>query len=33
MPSLADRFEAKVDRPGEHHLGTGARVADGSGLI
>jgi integrase len=33
MPTLADRFEAKVDRSGEHHLWTGARYADGSGLI
>ena len=33
MPTLADRFEAKVDRSGEHHLWTGARFADGSGLI
>jgi hypothetical protein len=33
MPTLVDRFEAKVDRSGEHHLWTGARYADGSGLI
>ena len=33
MPTLADRFEAKVNRSGEHHLWTGARFADGPGLI
>jgi hypothetical protein len=33
MPSLAARCEAKVDRSGDHHLWTGARYADGSGLI
>jgi hypothetical protein len=33
MPILAARFEAKVDRSGEHHLWTGARYADGSGLM
>jgi integrase len=33
MPSLAERFEAKVDRSGEHHLWTGARLADGSGQL
>jgi hypothetical protein len=27
---LADRFEAKVDRSGEHHLWTGAKKADGT---
>jgi integrase len=31
--TLADRFEEKVDRSGEHHIWTGARLADGSGLI
>lgn len=30
---IAERFEAKVDRSGEHHLWTGARLADGSGAI
>ena len=35
MPTLADRFEAKVDRSGEHHRWTGRTwcKADGSGLI
>jgi integrase len=33
MLSLAERFEAKVDRSGEHHLWTGARLADGSGQL
>jgi integrase len=33
MPSVAERFEAKVDRSGEHHIWTGARLADGSGQL
>jgi hypothetical protein len=33
MPILAARFEAKVDRSGEHHIWTGARYADGFGLM
>lgn len=31
MASLADRFNAKVDRTGEHHLWTGAKTAPGFG--
>jgi hypothetical protein len=31
--SLADRFEAKVDRFGEHHVWTGSKKTDGSGKI
>jgi hypothetical protein len=30
---LADRFEAKVDRFGEHHLWTGSKKTDGSGKL
>jgi hypothetical protein len=33
MAASDDRFEAKVDRSGEHHLWTGARKADGTGLV
>lgn len=33
MISLAERFEAKVDRSGEHHLWTGAKKKDGTGLM
>lgn len=33
MPSPADRFEAKVDRGGEHHLWNGARKANGTGQV
>lgn len=33
MVGLADRFEAKVDHSGEHHLWTGAKKSDGTGLI
>ena len=34
MPTtLADRFEAKVDRSGHHHLWTGAPKADGTGQV
>jgi hypothetical protein len=29
--SLADRFEAKVDRFGEHHVWTKSKKTDGSG--
>jgi hypothetical protein len=31
--SLAERFEAKVDRSGAHHIWTGSKVADGSGKL
>src|SRR5699024_2283053 len=31
--TLAERFEAKVDRSGAHHIWTGSRVADGSGKL
>jgi integrase len=31
--SLADRFGAKVDRFGEHHLWTGSKKTDGSGKL
>jgi len=31
--SLADRFEAKVGRFGEHHLWTGSKKSDGSGKL
>jgi integrase len=31
--SLADRFEAKVDRFGEHHVWTGSKKTDGSGKL
>ncbi|MGH9249610.1 MAG: HNH endonuclease, partial [Acidimicrobiales bacterium] len=30
MATLIDRFEAKVDRSGEHHLWTGSKKADGT---
>jgi len=33
MAAPAHRFEAKVDRSGEHHVWTGARKADGTGLV
>lgn len=33
MASLATRFEAKVDRSGEHHLWTGSKKADGTGKL
>jgi hypothetical protein len=29
--SIGDRFEAKVDRSGEHHLCTGSSTSDGTG--
>jgi hypothetical protein len=31
--TLGERFEAKVDRSGEHHLWLGAKKADGSGVL
>lgn len=31
--SLAERFEAKVNRSGEHHLWVGSRKADGTGKL
>ena len=33
MTTLADRFEAKVDRTGEHHLWIGAKKTDGTGQL
>jgi hypothetical protein len=33
MPSLRDRFEAKVDRSGDHHLWLGAKRSDGTGKL
>lgn len=33
MASLDDRFEAKVDRSGPHHLWLGSRKADGTGKL
>ena len=33
VEALWQRFEAKVDRTGEHHLWTGARKRDGTGLL
>jgi hypothetical protein len=33
MARLADRFEAKVDRSGDHHVWTGSRKADGTGKL
>lgn len=33
MTSLRDRFEAKVDRSGDHHLWTGSKRADGTGHL
>ena len=33
MTSLADRFEAKVDRTNEHHLWTGSKRKDGAGQL
>jgi hypothetical protein len=33
MATLRDRFEAKVDRSGDHHLWTGSTKADGSGKM
>jgi integrase len=33
MPGPAERFEAKVDRSGEHHVWTGSKLSDGSGQM
>jgi hypothetical protein len=33
VTSLEDRFEAKVDRSGDHHLWTGSKKADGTGKL
>jgi integrase len=33
MPSLRDRFEAKVDRSGDHHIWLGAKRSDGTGKL
>jgi HNH endonuclease len=33
MATLIDRFEAKVDRSGEHHLWTSSKKADGTGKL
>ncbi len=33
MTTLAERFEAKVDRSGEHHVWTGSKKADGTGKL
>ena len=33
MTTLQDRFEAKVDRTGEHHLWTGSKRPDGAGQL
>jgi integrase len=33
VPSLRDRFEAKVDRAGDHHLWLGAKRLDGTGKL
>jgi HNH endonuclease len=33
MARLADRFEAKVDRSGDHHVWTGSTKADGTGKL
>jgi integrase len=33
MVSLGERFEAKVDRTGEHHLWIGSKKADGTGKL
>lgn len=33
MPSAAERFEAKVDRSGEHHLWRGTPGSDGKGQV
>lgn len=33
MATLAERFEAKVDRSCDHHLWTGAKKADGTGVL
>jgi integrase len=31
--TIAERFEAKVDRTGEHHVWTGAKARDGTGQV
>jgi hypothetical protein len=31
--ALADRFESKVDRSGEHHLWIGSKKDDGTGKL
>lgn len=33
MADLGDRFEAKVDRSGDHHVWLGAKTANGTGLL
>lgn len=33
MKTLAERFEAKVDRSGDHHLWTGSKKSDGTGNL
>lgn len=33
MTRLGERFEAKVDRSGEHHVWTGSKKADGTGKL
>ena len=33
MAGLAGRFEAKVDRSGDHHLWTGSKKPDGTGKL
>jgi hypothetical protein len=33
VPSLNDRFEAKVDRSGDHHFWLGAKRLDGAGKL
>jgi hypothetical protein len=33
VATLEQRFEAKVDRSGEHHLWTGSKVASGIGKL
>src|SRR4051794_6597673 len=33
MASLAERFNAKVDRRGQHHIWTGSKAKDGTGQV
>src|SRR5258706_9946276 len=33
MTTLAERFEGKVDRSGDHHLWSGSKKADGTGKL
>jgi hypothetical protein len=33
MASVAERFESKVDRSGDHHLWTGSKKPDGTGKM